>query len=146
MKLWILIMFAALLLAPPVAATAAVAHSSPELAAVATTLAGQPIQVHETAGAHTWQGNAFVGQPEIWLSQLAYRQAQRGNGYGVFALLHETRHTMQTPGMDTAASECEADGWAQSHLASTLRNFWHETPARVKREVAYADAFEKYPC
>jgi hypothetical protein len=107
------------------------------LSAIALWAGGKPVTV-TVEGYGTLAGRAFVSGDQIWLSRESAKLAERGNGVGVFILLHETGHT-------TGLKECASDRWALAHLRKTLKRFW---PRLKKSELDYrvreAQRYPKY--
>lgn len=79
-------------------------------------------------------GSAFVGEPKLWLSPMAYREASRGDGVGMLIFLHEYAHTTGI------GVERDASCYALDRMRPVLRQFYGFSRKHAQR--SYRDALE----
>ncbi len=146
MKALLVCFVAALALVPTAQAKPLTPAQQNRLNVIASWEAGKPVTVLvEGYGAIT--GSAFMGSDQATLSGPAATLAARGDGIGMFILLHEAWHTQQNPSEDTStdahhALECQADREARAHMAPALRKFWpHWSVRRIAWEIAESDRY-----
>jgi hypothetical protein len=83
-------------------------------------------------------GYAFVGEPRLWLSPMAYREASRGDGVGMLIFLHEYAHTTGI------VVEREANCYALDHMRPVLRRFYGFTKRHAQRSYRDALSYQRY--
>lgn len=94
-------------------------------------VAARPVVIHVDP-ASQWDSYAFIGEPAVWLGYGSLQRAERGDAFGLLALLHEVGHTTGI------TNEAQATCFALSHLRPFARRWFHTS--RRDAQVLFVDA------